>query len=223
MGIEKLEDLFVHELSDMYSAEKQLTKALPKLAKASSSPELQEAFESHLKETEGQIERLDQVFKICGVRMKRRKCEAMEGLIAEGQGIIKEMEEGALRDLALISAAQKVEHYEMSGYLSLMKIAKELNYREAFFLLDETLAEEENTEEKLSYIGDEELELQPEEDEEAEDEDEEEEDSEEDEEEESSEETQKASTPQRSQRAKKSQKPQKSQKTQKPQRAAQAA
>ena len=168
MAIGTLEELFVHELSDMYSAEKQLSKALPKLAKACANAELKAAFENHTKETEGQIERLDQVFKISELKLKRRKCEAMEGLINEGLSIIKETEEGPIRDLALISAAQKVEHYEISGYLSLMKIAKDMNSRKAFFLLDQTLAEEENTDEKLSYIGDEELEMQPEEEEESE-------------------------------------------------------
>jgi ferritin-like metal-binding protein YciE len=223
MSIETLEDLFVHELSDIYSAERQLTKALPKLAKACANEELKAAFENHLKETEGQIERLDQVFKICGVKLKRRKCEAMEGLITEGQNIIKEMEEGPLRDLALISAAQKVEHYEISGYLSLMKIAKEMDSREAFFLLDETLAEEENTDEKLSFICDEELELQSEEDEETEEgEDEEGEEEEEEDTGEESEESGKSAKSQRSQKAQKSQKSQKSQRSQRSQRSQKA-
>jgi ferritin-like metal-binding protein YciE len=160
MAVENLEDLFVQELSDIYSAEKQITKALPKFAKAASDEMLSEAFENHTTETEGQIERLDEVIEVCGITKKRIKCEAMEGILEEGNHIIKEMEEGPVRDTALISAAQKVEHYEISAYTSLLKLAEQLGYREAVSLLAENLDEEEFTDEKLSDLGDENLEEQ---------------------------------------------------------------
>jgi ferritin-like metal-binding protein YciE len=142
----------------MYSAETQITKALPKLAKAAADDDLRKAFETHLKETEGQIERLDKVIDLCGIKKKRKKCEAMKGLLEEGAEIIKSMEEGGLRDTALISAAQKVEHYEISAYLSLLKLAEQLGYRKALPLLTATLDEEESTDEKLSDLGDQSLE-----------------------------------------------------------------
>src|SRR3982751_391227 len=111
MSIETLEDAFVHELSDMYNAEKQLTKALPKMAKAASSAQLIQAFKTHLHETEQQIENLDRAVSLCGVKLKRVKCEAMAGLIEEGSQVIREVEEGPVCDAMLIAAAQKVEHY----------------------------------------------------------------------------------------------------------------
>lgn len=178
MTVDSIESLFVQELSDMHNAEKQLTKALPKLAKAAADPELSRAFQDHLKETERQVTRLEKVAEICGVKIKRKKCAAMEGLIAEGSSIIQEIEEGYIRDLALTSAASKVEHYEIASYLSLMKLAKEMDNRKAFSLLDKTLAEEEKADKTMSYIADECLEEaepdEEEEDEESEDEDEEE-------------------------------------------------
>ena len=158
MTIQTIEDLFVHEMSDLYSAEKQLTKALPKLAKAANNQALIEAFEEHLSETENQVARLEKIAELGGFKIKRKKCVAMEGLVAEGSSLIEEMEEGAIRDMALISAAQKVEHYEMSAYLSLMKLAKDMGDKKIFKLLDQTLAEEEGADEKLAQICDQELE-----------------------------------------------------------------
>jgi ferritin-like metal-binding protein YciE len=154
MPIETLEDLFIHELSDMYSAEKQLTKALPKLAKAAFDDDLAEAFRSHLEETQDQVSRLERILEICGFKAKREKCDAMEGLIKEGAELIEEMEKGPVRDTALISAAQKVEHYEIAGYLSLLKLADQLDYRKALPLLNQTLDEEEGADEKLSDLCD---------------------------------------------------------------------
>lgn len=151
--ITTLEEAFVHELSDIYSAEKQLTKALPKMAKASTSEQLKAGFTQHLEETQGQIERIDQVVELLGVKLKRIKCLAMEGLVAEGGETIEEIEKGPVRDAMLIVGAQKVEHYEISAYGSLVTIANSLGYKEAAELLRATLAEEKATDEKLGQIA----------------------------------------------------------------------
>ena len=153
MPVKTLEDLFVHALSDMYSGEKQLTKALPKMAKASSNPKLSAAFTAHLGETEGQIERIDQVVELLDIKLKRIKCVAMEGLVEEGKEAIDEVEEGPVRDAALINAAQKVEHYEIASYGTLCALGKQLGYTDAVKLLKETLAEEKATDEKLSILA----------------------------------------------------------------------
>ena len=116
MTAKTLNDLFIHALSDIYSAEKQLTKALPKMARASTNPELRAAFEAHLEETHGQIERIDQAVEAAGIKLKRIKCVAMEGLVEEGSEQIEEVEKGPVLDAALIGAAQKVEHYEIATY-----------------------------------------------------------------------------------------------------------
>ena len=153
MAIKSIEDLFIHELSDIYSAEKQLTRALPKLARAASNPELSAAFETHLEETQGQIERIGQVVEVLGIRLKRIKCAAMEGLVEEGKEIIDSVEEGPLRDAALIGGAQKVEHYEIAAYGTLAALAKQLGYKDALPLLLETLQEEKATDEKLTMLA----------------------------------------------------------------------
>lgn len=153
MAVKSIEELFVHELSDVYSAEKQLTKALPKMARASTNEELAAGFETHLAETEGQIERIDQVVELLDIKLKRIKCQAMEGLIAEGKDVIDEVEAGALRDAALIGAAQKVEHYEIAAYGTLCALGKQLGYTDAVKLLKETLAEEKATDEKLTMLA----------------------------------------------------------------------
>lgn len=153
MTSKTLNDLFIHALSDIYSGEKQLTKALAKLARASTNADLKAAFETHLKETHGQIERIDQVVEACGIRLKRIKCVAMEGLVEEGQEQIDEIEAGPVRDAALIGAAQKVEHYEIASYGTLCALGKQLGYTDAVTLLLETLAEEKATDEKLSKLA----------------------------------------------------------------------
>ena len=151
--IKSLEDAFIHELSDIYSAEKQLTKALPKLARAASSSSLAAGFTTHAEETQGQVERIDQIVDDLGIRLKRVKCLAMEGLVAEGQETVEEIEQGPVRDAMLIVGAQKVEHYEIAAYGSLITIAKSLGYDDAAKLLGETLAEEKATDEKLNQIA----------------------------------------------------------------------
>ena len=153
MAVKSIEELFVHELSDIYSAEKQLTKALPKMARASTNQELAAGFETHLAETEGQIERIDQVVELLDIKLKRIKCQAMEGLISEGKDVIDDVEAGALRDAALIGAAQKVEHYEIAAYGTLCALGKQLGYTDAVKLLKETLAEEKATDEKLTLLA----------------------------------------------------------------------
>ncbi len=151
--ITTLEEAFVHELSDIYSAEKQMTKSLPKLAKASSNPDLAAGFTMHLDETQGQIERIDQIVEMLGIKLKRIKCLAMEGLVAEGQETIDEIEKGPVRDVMLIAGGQKVEHYEIASYGGLIAIAKALGYKDAAKLLADTLAEEKATDVKLNGIA----------------------------------------------------------------------
>lgn len=151
--IKTLEDAFIHELSDIYSAEKQLTKALPKLARAATHPQLAEGFTQHLEETQGQIERIDQIVEAQGLKLKRVKCLAMEGLVAEGGETIEEIEKGPVRDVMLIVGAQKVEHYEIAAYGSLITLADQLGYADASRLLKETLQEEKATDEKLNGLA----------------------------------------------------------------------
>lgn len=155
MARKTVQDLFIHELSDVYSAEKQLTRALPKMARASSNPILVEAFQAHLEETQGQIERIDQVVEACGLKLKRVKCIAMEGLVEEGKELIDEIDKGPVLDAGLIGAAQKVEHYEIASYGTLIAMAKHLGLKEAIGPLKATLAEEKSTDEKLSKIAEE--------------------------------------------------------------------
>ncbi len=160
MAAKTLHDLFIHALSDIYSAEKQLTKALPKMARASTNEELAAAFRTHLEETQGQIERIDQMVEQDGLKLKRMKCAAMEGLVEEGQEIIEEIAEGPVRDAGLIAAAQKVEHYEIASYGTLCALAKHLGLTETGRLLHETLLEEKATDEKLSKFAQQKINLE---------------------------------------------------------------
>ncbi|MGO4745633.1 YciE/YciF ferroxidase family protein [Serratia quinivorans] len=154
MSIKTLNELFIHALSDVYSAEKQLTRALPKLARAADQEDLANAFKTHLEETQGQIERLDKLVEVTpDVRIKRIKCLAMEGLIEEGQEIIDGIVSGPVRDAGLIAAAQKVEHYEIATYGTLCALAEKLGYTKAKNLLGETLEEEKSTDKKLTLIA----------------------------------------------------------------------
>jgi len=148
-----MEELFIEELRDLYDAEKQLTKALPKMAKAASSEELRTAFEEHLEQTEGQVGRLEEIFKALGEKATGKTCAAMAGLIKEGNEIAQEIEESAVRDAGLIASAQKVEHYEISGYGSARTHAELLGNDEAVSLLEETLEEEKSTDERLTELA----------------------------------------------------------------------
>jgi ferritin-like metal-binding protein YciE len=146
-------DLLVEELKDLYSAENQLLKALPKMAKAATNEELKAAFETHLEQTEGHVERLEAIGKELGESMKGKKCKAMEGLIAEGKEVIEEDAEPALLDLALIGAAQKVEHYEISGYGTVRTLAKIAGETGIIKTLQETLDEEGETDKLLTKLA----------------------------------------------------------------------
>ena len=149
----QLEEILVEELRDLYDAEKQLTKALPKMAKAASSPELKQAFTEHLEVTRNQVARLEQVFEIMGQRAKSKPCKAMKGLIEEAQEHIGEHEKGEELDVVLITSAQKVEHYEIAGYGTGRAMAKSIGNREVMGLLQETLREEETTDKNLTTIA----------------------------------------------------------------------
>jgi ferritin-like metal-binding protein YciE len=150
---DSLEKLFIDELKDIYNAEKQITRALPKMAKSAESPELQQAFTKHLKETEGQIQRLEKIFQELGQAVRGKKCKGMEGLIEEGKEKMEEEDEGPLLDAALIASAQKVEHYEIAAYGCLRTYAELLGLSEAPQLLQQTLEEEEATDKILTELG----------------------------------------------------------------------
>lgn len=151
--VSSLEDLFVEELKDLFDAENQLTRALPKMAKSASAPELKAAFQEHLEVTKQQVERLTQVFEEIGKPAKGKRCEAMKGLITEGQELMKEDISPEVLDAGLIGAAQKVEHYEMAGYGTVRTMAEVLGHKEAARLLDQTLKEEGEADKKLTMIA----------------------------------------------------------------------
>lgn len=151
--MESLTDLLEDELKDIYSAENQLTKALPRMAKKASSPTLKEAFETHLAETEGQIKRLEEVGETLGIKLRGKVCAAMKGLVEEGKEIIGEKGDPSVIDAALIGAAQRIEHYEMAAYGTVVAIAKQLGHREVVNVLNQTLAEEKKTDALLTKIS----------------------------------------------------------------------
>ncbi len=153
MALNSMEQLFLNELKDVYSAEKQLVRALPRMAKAAQSPSLQQAFTKHLEETKGQVERLEQIFEALGETSRGKKCKGMEGLIEEGKEVLEEDGQPEVIDAALISAAQRVEHYEMAAYGCLVTYAGLLGNAAAARLLKQTLAEEEATDKALSALG----------------------------------------------------------------------
>jgi ferritin-like metal-binding protein YciE len=153
MKLESLHELFVDELKDLYNAENQLTKALPKMVKAASSEELRTAIEHHLAETEAQVERLERIFKQLETSPKGKKCKAMAGLIEEGKEMIEMDGEDAVKDAALIAAAQRVEHYEIAGYGTVRTYAQLLGFDEAANLLQETLDEEAAADDKLTQLA----------------------------------------------------------------------
>ncbi|MEO7976957.1 ferritin-like domain-containing protein [Flavobacterium sp.] len=148
-----LTELFEDGLKDIYWAEKALTKAIPLMAKNATSADLIEALNSHLTETEDQIIRLEKVFELIGKKATAKKCDAMEGLIEEGKGIIEETEIGVVRDAGIISAAQKIEHYEIATYGTLRQFAETLGFEEAAALLEETLDEEKGADKKLTEVA----------------------------------------------------------------------
>ncbi len=156
-GENLLKNLFIKELQDMYWAEKALVKAIPKMIKKVTSDELISALENHLSETEEQVNRIEQVFEIVGEPAKAKKCDGMNGLIKEADVIIRNTEEGAMRDAGIISAAQKVEHYEIASYGTLRTFANTLGLNEAADLLQESLDEEKSADEKLTELAESEV------------------------------------------------------------------
>ena len=153
MKLESLEDLFVHLLKDLYSAEKQITRALPKLAKAVEDEDLAEALETHLEETKGQVERLERIFEDLDVSPGRKKCVGMEGLLEEGSELVAEDPEPAVLDAGVIASAQKVEHYEIASYGTAVEWARVLGNAKAEKLLQETLDEEYEADKKLTAVA----------------------------------------------------------------------
>jgi ferritin-like metal-binding protein YciE len=150
MSVGTLEELLVDELKDLYSAEKQIIRALPKIIKAVSTPELQEGLTNHLEETKGQVTRLEKIGELLGKKMSGKICAGMKGVLEEGSEVLEDTGKGLVRDAALISACQRVEHYEMAGYGSAREFAKLLGQKEVATLLDETLAEEKNADKTLT-------------------------------------------------------------------------
>ncbi len=153
MEIDSLRKLYIEELKDLYSAEKQILQALPKMAKKASNPQLKAGFEEHLRQTEGHVERLEQIFEALGKSPRGKKCKGMEGVIEEGKEVLQEDMDEETRDAALIAAAQRVEHYEMAGYGTVRTYAQLLGEKEAGRLLQQTLDEEGQTDKKLTQLA----------------------------------------------------------------------
>ncbi|MBY0301145.1 MULTISPECIES: ferritin-like domain-containing protein [Sphingomonas] len=151
--IETLHDLFLHQLQDIYYAENQITKALPKMIDKATSPELKQGFETHLRETDGQIARLEQAFEALGEKAKAVTCPAIDGIIKEANEVAGEVADKAVLDAALIAAAQAVEHYEITRYGTLIAWARQLGHTQVAGLLEETLAEEKATDDKLTTLA----------------------------------------------------------------------
>jgi ferritin-like metal-binding protein YciE len=153
MSLNSLESLFIEELRDIYNGEKQILRALPKMAKAAESAELSQAFTKHLKETQGHVQRLEKILRELGQAVRGKQCKGMMGLLEEGKEKLEEDGEAAVLDAALIASAQKVEHYEIAAYGCLRTYAQLLGYDQVAKLLEQTLAEEEAADKKLTQLG----------------------------------------------------------------------
>jgi ferritin-like metal-binding protein YciE len=153
MSVNTMQELLIDELKDLYSAEKQIVKALPKIIKAVSTAELQQGLSSHLEETKGQVTRLEKIGEMLAKKLTGKTCVGMKGVLEEGSEVLEDTDKGLVRDAALISACQRVEHYEMAGYGSAREFAKLLGESEVAALLDETLAEEKNADKTLSVAS----------------------------------------------------------------------
>jgi ferritin-like metal-binding protein YciE len=153
MTIKSMNDLFLHTLKDIYYAEKQIYKNLPKMAKSAESPDLKHAFEKHREETEQHVERLESIFDQCGVAARAIRCDAMDGILAEAKDVMAEIEDGQVHDAGMLAAAQTVEHYEIARYGTLIAWANQLGMREASKLLGETLEEEKKTDQLLTRLA----------------------------------------------------------------------
>ena len=157
MALDSMHDLLLEELRDLYSAEQQLVKALPKIAEKVTTPTLRDALTSHLRETEGHVVRLDRIFSGLGEKPSGKKCKGMEGLLDEGDDLSDEHGADAVRDAGIIAACQRVEHYEIAAYGCTVNFARLLGHQDVAALLEETLSEEKAADEKLSAIADEEV------------------------------------------------------------------
>lgn len=153
MPLDNLQSLFENELKDIYNAEKQLVDALPRIAKAANSPELSSAITSHLRETEGHVERLEKILRSLDMPARGKKCKGMEGLLEEGKEMLEEDGQDPVKDAAIISAAQRVEHYEIAAYGCLIAYAEILGHNDAARLLGQTLKEEEAADKKLNDLA----------------------------------------------------------------------
>jgi ferritin-like metal-binding protein YciE len=153
MKIETMEDLFLEQVEDLYDAEKRLVKALPKMAEAATSLSLRQAFESHLMETEGHVTRLESIFRTLGQDPKAHTCDAMKGLISEGEDMVSDTDPSSVRDAGLIASANRVEHYEIAAYGSARTFAQTLGLAEAASLLEQTLQEEKKADQKLTQLA----------------------------------------------------------------------
>ena len=153
MKLDALNDFYLEELKDVYSAENQILEALPKMEKKASSQDLKQGFKAHEEQTRQQVERLDQIFKGLGMKPGNKTCKAMKGIIAEGEELMKEDMDPDVMDAALIAAAQKVEHYEIATYGTLAAFARRLGHQDALALLEQTLSEEKQTDEKLTKLA----------------------------------------------------------------------
>ncbi len=162
MKLQSLQDLYVEQLQDLYDAENQLVKALPKMAKAASEPQLQQAFEQHLTQTKTHVERIEQIFKTMGSSPKGKSCKAMKGLIEEGEEMIKQRADPSVRDAGLIAAAQRVEHYEIAGYGCVRTYADLLGMADSSALLQQTLNEEGMTDKQLTKLAEQVINLEAE-------------------------------------------------------------
>ena len=153
MELKTLNDLLIHQLKDLYGAEQQLLKAMPKMLQEATSTQLKDAFTQHMTETQNQVSRLEKVFQSLGLEPEAEKCKAMEGLLKEAEDVIAHDADKEVMDAGLIASAQRVEHYEIAGYGTACTYAKYLGHTEAYELLKETLSEEKQTDEKLSMIA----------------------------------------------------------------------
>ena len=152
MAVKSMNDLFLHTLKDIYYAEKLILRSMPKMMKEAMTPEFKQALEKHKEETEGQIERLEQVFELCDSTARGVRCEAMDGIIAEAKDVMEEVEDGLVRDAGMLAAAQTIEHYEISRYGTLIAWAKQMGMKDAQMLLQQSLEEEKRTDQLLTKL-----------------------------------------------------------------------
>lgn len=157
MAVKSMNDLFLHTLKDLYYAEKLILRSMPKMMKEATAQEFKQAIEKHREETEGQIERLEQVFELCDSPARGVRCEAMDGIIAEAKDVMEEVEDDLVRDAGMLAAAQTIEHYEISRYGTLIAWAKQMGMKDAQMLLQQNLEEEKRTDQLLTKLAEQSL------------------------------------------------------------------